>query len=113
MLFGPRVALESEPDYERRYIVLPRVLLLFRFYAPHYGTLFGIPSFVSFFFFSLSLLFPMLLYSRNTHTLVRIVRNINGTFGKETQSAYSCIFLSFVHEQGSRARLRAREGEHD
>lgn len=64
MLFGPRVALESEPDYERRYIVLPRVLLLFRFYAPHYGTLFGIPSFVSFFFFSLSFISDVTLFTK-------------------------------------------------
>ena len=51
MLFGLRVALESEADYERRYIVLPRVSLLFRFYGPHYET-FGIPSGLYFFFLS-------------------------------------------------------------
>lgn len=66
MLFGLRVALESEPDYERRYIVLPRVLLLFRFYAPHYGTLFGIPSFVSF-FFSLSFISDVTLFTNTSH----------------------------------------------
>lgn len=42
MLFGLGVALESEADYERRYIVLPHVLLLFRFYGLHYET-FGDP----------------------------------------------------------------------
>lgn len=51
MLFGLGVALESEADYERRYIVLPHVLLLFRFYGLHYET-FGIPSSLHFFFFS-------------------------------------------------------------
>lgn len=98
MLFGLRVALESEADYERRYIVLPRVSLLFRFYGPHYET-FGIPSGLYFFF-----LVPILLYSRIP---ARIVRDIRHDVCKGNAK---CLFVysSPLFTNGFRARLRER-----
>lgn len=106
MLFGLGVALESEADYERRYIVLPHVLLLFRFYGLHYET-FGIPSSLHFFFFLSFLLFSMLLYSRIS---ARVVIHVIYVWKEDAKRllVYTSPFVRAHFAQGY-----AREGEHD
>lgn len=99
MLFGLGVALESEADYERRYIVLPHVLLPFRFYALRYET-FGI----SLFFFFLSFIFDVTLF-----TNMRAHRNIRNIRWQRLERKRLLVYTySFVREPISRKVTREK-----